>query len=131
MKLKSISGIVCLVENLEQTIMFYEKLGFTFRKTVPDVSATGYVNWFWIEFLLKRRVVTEAFKEDVAVSPKGAGQYIHINVEDIDEFYKSVLAKDLKPFGAPQDFPWGHREFVLSDPDGYKIVFFSKVINKK
>lgn len=129
--MKSISGIVCLVEELDRTVSFYESLGFTFRRTVPGVSATGYVNWFWIEFLLKGKVVTEEFKEDIAASPKGAGQYIHINVEDVDEFYAGVLEKGLRPSSQPQDFPWGHREFALSDPDGYKLVFFSKVTTKK
>jgi uncharacterized glyoxalase superfamily protein PhnB len=62
----------------------------------------------------------------VGSSEKGTGQYIHINIEDVDEFYKVIIAKNLEPLGEPKDFPWGHREFVLADPDGYKLVFFSK-----
>lgn len=127
MKMKSIAGIICLAQNLEEIIPFYQKLGFVFRKRVPDISATAYLNWFWIEFLLEDKVVTEAFKEDVGVTPKGAGQYVHINVENVDEFYAGVIAKGLKPLSEPQDFPWGHREFVLQDPNGYKLVFFSKL----
>lgn len=125
--MKSVSGMVCLVTDLEKTTEFYEALGFEFRKNVPDVSATAYLNWFWIEFLLVGKVVTEQFKEDVSASPKGAGQYIHINVEDVDEFYDGVVQKGLTPACEPQDFSWGHREFVLIDPDGYKLVFFSKI----
>ena len=130
MKVKSIAGIICLVKDLEKATEFYEALGFTFKKRVPGISATAYLNWFWNEFLLEDKVITEAFKEDVSVSPKGAGQYIHISVESIDEFYKGVIAKGLKPVNQPQDFPWGHREFVISDPDGYKLVFFSKLSGK-
>lgn len=126
MKMKSVAGIICLVEDLGKSTEFYKTLGFEFKKEVPGISKTAYLNWFWIEFLLVDKVVTEAFKEDVAVSPKGAGQYTHINVEDVDEFYKGVLAKGLTPLSEPQDFPWGHREFVLADPEGYKLVFFSK-----
>ena len=127
MKMKSVAGIICLVKDLDIVTEFYETLGFEFRKQVLDISATAYLNGFWIEFLLEDKVVTEAFKADVAVSPKGAGQYIHINVGNVDEFYKAIVGKGLKPSGEPKDFPWGHREFVLSDPYGYKLVFFSKI----
>jgi catechol 2,3-dioxygenase-like lactoylglutathione lyase family enzyme len=126
-KMKSVAGVICLVKELEPSITFYEKLGFEFRKQVPGVAATAYLNWFWIEFLLEDKVVTEAYKEDITVSPKGAGQYIHIDVEDVDVFHKFVLEKGLEPLSEPQDFPWGHREFVLRDPSGYKLVFFNKL----
>jgi len=128
--MNNIAGMICLVKDLEASVEFYEALGFELKKRVPDVAATVYLNDFWVEFLLEDKVVTEAFKEDVTVSPKGAGQYMHINVENVDEFYKDALTKSLKPVSEPQDFPWGHREFVLVDPDGYKLVFFSKLNEK-
>lgn len=28
---------------------------------------------------------------------------------------------------APRDWPWGNREFVLKDPDGYKLVFWHEL----
>ncbi len=126
MKMKSIAGIIFLVEDLDKTIGFYEAVGFDFKKQTAGVSATGYLNWFWIEFLLKDKVVTEAFKEDIDVDNKGAGAYIHINVENVDDFHKSIVDKHIQPLSEPDDFPWGHREFVLEDPDGYKLVFFTK-----
>ena len=125
--MKSVAGVICLVKDLEKVTEFYGALGFDFKKRVPGISETAYLNWFWIEFLLEDKVVTEEFKEDVKASSKGAGQYIHINVEDVDMFYEGVLTKGLRPSSEPQDFPWGHREFVLRDPDGYKLVFFSKL----
>ncbi len=128
--MKSISGIICLVKDLEKTTKFYETLGFDFKKSNPGVSATAYLNWFWIEFLLENKVITEEFKDDVEVSRKGAGQYTHVAVDDIDDFYQTVLASGLHPSSEPRDFPWGHREFVLIDPDGYKLVFFHKINNK-
>lgn len=124
--MKSVAGIICLVSNLEQSINFYKTLGFEFKKQNPGISAHAYLNWFWIELLLKDKVVTEEFKSDVEVSRKGAGQYIHINVENVDEFYRETIEKGLIPLSEPKDFPWGHREFVLNDPDGYKLVFFTK-----
>lgn len=123
--MSNVAGVIFLVKNLERSVAFYEALGFELKKRVPDIAVTVYLNGFWVEFLLEDKVVTEAFKPDVPVSSKGAGQYIHINVADVDEFYKNLIAKDLEPMSEPQDFPWGHREFVLADPDGYKLVFFT------
>lgn len=125
--MKNIAGVILLVKDLEESVVFYETLGFVFNKRVPNVAATAFLNEFWIELLLEDKIVTEAFKKDVALSPKGAGQYIHINVNDADESYNSLLSKGLQPLDTPQDRPWGHREFVLQDPTGYKLVFFSRV----
>lgn len=84
------------------------------------------MNWFWIELLSEDKIVTEEFKEDIKVREKGAGQYLHISVEDVDEYYKKLLGNGLKPLGEPQDYPWGSREFVIQDPNGYKLVFFKR-----
>lgn len=85
-QMKSVAGIICLVKDLKRTIEFYETLGFVFKKHIPGVAATAYLNRFWIEFLLEDKVVTQEYKEDIKVSPKGAGHYIHINVEDVGRY---------------------------------------------
>jgi len=126
MGMKSVAGVICLVSDLAKSMAFYQALGFEFKKETPGVSVTAYLNWFWIELLLKDKVVTTEFKADVSAAPKGAGQYIHISTGDVDDFYRVLLSKGLRPSGEPQDFPWGHREFVIIDPDGYKLVFFQK-----
>lgn len=127
MKMKSVAGIIFLVNDLDRSIEFYKTLGFEFKKQNPGISAHAYLNWFWIELLLKDKVVTEEFKADAVNDQKGRGQYLHINVGDVDTFYKDVIVRGLKPSNQPADFPWGHREFVLDDPDGYKLVFFTKI----
>jgi catechol 2,3-dioxygenase-like lactoylglutathione lyase family enzyme len=124
--MKSVAGVILLAKDLEKATEFYQTLGFEFKKRVKDVSATAYLNWFWIELLREDKIVTEAFKDDVAVSRRGAGQYIHISVENVDDFYNGLLAKGLKPASEPKNYPWGSREFVISDPDGYKLVFFKR-----
>lgn len=127
MKMKSVSGVIFLVSDLDKSIEFYKALGFEFKKQNPGISAHAYLNWFWIELLLKDKVVTEEFKTDVVSEQKGRGIYPHINVDDVDAFYEGVIMRGLKPLHEPADFPWGHREFVLDDPDGYKLVFFTKI----
>lgn len=68
-----------------------------------------------------------AFKKEASAEHKGAGQFLYISVEDVDETYKELVDKGVTPSSEPRDWPWGNREFVVRDPDGYKIVFFKKL----
>ena len=52
--------------------------------------------------------------------------FVYISVDDVDEFYRGLAQKGLKPSSEPRDWPWGNREFVIRDPDGYKLVFFKR-----
>ncbi|MCA9381025.1 VOC family protein [Candidatus Dojkabacteria bacterium] len=125
MKMKSVSGITCYVENLAETIKFYEDLGFEFK--VKDATyATAYLNWFWIMFIESSSEQKEGFLKDAKSEHKGEGMYLYISVEDVDEFYKGVLDKGMKPSSEPKDWPWGNREFALKDPSGYKLIFFKR-----
>ena len=126
MKIKSVSGITCYVKNLNKTVKFYQTLGFTFRKKAPD-HATAYSNWFWIDFLSIGKEARPELRKDARLANKGAGVFIHLSVEDVDAFHKSLRAKGLKPSGDPQNSPSGNREFILRDPDGYKLVIFKRL----
>jgi catechol 2,3-dioxygenase-like lactoylglutathione lyase family enzyme len=115
MKPNSISGITCYVEDLSKTAEFYESLGFRRGKEEPD-RVTFYVNWFFVTFIA----------DDAEASNRGAGLHINIKVDDIGEFHKAVVAAGMKPDGEPEVQASGNREFVLRDPDGYKLAFFQK-----
>jgi predicted enzyme related to lactoylglutathione lyase len=118
MKVNSISGITCQVQDLARTAEFYEVIGFRRGKEDAD-RLTFYVNWFFVTFIAQDRK-----RDDLPV--KGAGMLTYIKVDDLDAHYKAVVAKGLKPEGEPQVRPSGLREFVLRDPDGYGLVFFEK-----
>jgi len=126
MKMKSVAGVIFIVKDLNKSAAFYKTLGFEFKKDIPGVAKTAYLNWFWIELLLEDKIVTNEFRHDIKATKKGAGQYIHISVENVDEYYKELVKKELKPLSEPNDYSWGNREFIIKDPDGYKLVFFKK-----
>jgi catechol 2,3-dioxygenase-like lactoylglutathione lyase family enzyme len=90
-------------------------------------TLTCYVNWFSMQFVAADLEDKAGFQDEAKAGPRGGGIYINIKVDAIDEFYKEVLAADLNPSTEPRDWPWGNREFVLRDPDGYKLVFFQKL----
>lgn len=125
MKLKSVSGITCYVSDVDKTIKFYETLGFQFKKK-EAAHATAYLNWFWIDFIPINKENKPAFQKEANLDNKGAGLYLYVSVDNVDDYYKDLLNKGLKPSSEPKDWPWGNREFVIRDPDGYKLVFFKR-----
>jgi len=126
MKLKSVSGIVCYIKDIDKTAEFYKQLGFIIDKHEPDYLSIRS-NWFWIDFHPQDKEDKPDFQKEANLENKGAGLFLYLSVDDVDEFYQGVLGKGLKPSSEPRDWPWGNREFVIRDPDGYKLVFFKKL----
>jgi catechol 2,3-dioxygenase-like lactoylglutathione lyase family enzyme len=125
MKPNSISGITCYVEDLARTREFYDALGFRRGKEEPD-RATFYVNWFFVTFIAKDREEDAALRKEAELPSKGAGMFLYVKVDDVVDFHKAVVSAGMRPDGEPMVRPSGNREFVLRDPDGYKLVFFQK-----
>ncbi len=126
MEMKSVSGLTCYVNDLARTAEFYKTLGFRLGVYEPDQHLTIYLNWFSINFVAMDSAATTEFEAEATAQTKGSGIYINIKVDNADAFYKDVVAKGLTPSSEPRDWEWGNREFVLRDPDGYKLVFFQK-----
>jgi catechol 2,3-dioxygenase-like lactoylglutathione lyase family enzyme len=125
LKIKSVSGITCYVKNLNKTARFYEALGFQIKKREPD-HITAYSNWFWIDFVsMDKGARAEAIKSQ-DLTDKGAGLSIYLSVDNVDDFYQEIIAHGMKPSSEPQNQPWGNREFLLQDPDGYNLVIFRR-----
>lgn len=130
--MKSVSGVVCYVKDAAKTADFYEKLGFTFKKREADYVSVR-LNWFWIDFVPADTEQKPEFKKEATAEKKGTGMFLYISVDDVDAFYQALLDKGLQPSSEPRDWPvglpdgrQGNREFVIRDPDGYKLVFFKK-----
>jgi catechol 2,3-dioxygenase-like lactoylglutathione lyase family enzyme len=124
MKVNSISGISCHVRDLSRTTEFYEGIGFRRGKEEAD-RVTLYVNWFFMTFIAEDEVDDADLRQEAEASTKGAGQLVHIKVDDVQAFYEGLVSKGLEPARAPE-VRGGNREFLLRDPDGYKLVFFQK-----
>jgi catechol 2,3-dioxygenase-like lactoylglutathione lyase family enzyme len=125
MKVNSISGITCYVEDLARTAEFYEAIGFRAGKQEPD-RLTFYVNWFFVTFISQDREEDPESKSEAELPNKGSGLYIHVKIDDLDAYHEGAVSKGLKPASEPRARHGGGREFVLRDPDGYKLVFFEK-----
>ena len=124
MKVNSISGVLCYAGDLESTATFYESLGFRIGKREPG-RLSCYVNWFWVTFLAADQEDDARLREEANSENRGVGLLLYIKVDDLDEYYQGVLANGMTPIGEPRKRA-GNREFMLHDPDGYRLVFFEK-----
>jgi catechol 2,3-dioxygenase-like lactoylglutathione lyase family enzyme len=116
MKVNSISGLTCYVQDLSRAAEFYESIGFRRGKEESD-RITFYVNWFF---------VTLVAQDGTGIPTEGGGLFLYIKVDDVEDFHSAVVSQGLKPAGEPERQPSGNREFMLRDPDGYNLVFFQK-----
>ena len=57
-------------------------------------------------------------------APPG-GAWLLIEVEDVNEFYQQLCNKGVPIKEELLNTPWGHRRFIVSDPDGNDLSFFS------
>jgi len=130
MKMKAISGIVYFVKDMKRTAKFYKALGFQVVKETPDHLSVR-LNWFRMDFHPQEKEDKPEFRAESSLDQKGAGQYVYASVDDVDKFYKELISKGFKPTSEPRDSPWDYREVVLRDPDGFKLVFFSKAKKSK
>jgi catechol 2,3-dioxygenase-like lactoylglutathione lyase family enzyme len=111
--IKSISALVFQVKDLDKTKKFYEDLGFRFGTPKGDYLI-AYINWFSVEF-------RQGEAKNI-----GGGAQTQLSVDNVDEFYEETKSKGMRPESEPEDTPMKRREFVLLDPDGYRLVFFTK-----
>ena len=49
--------------------------------------------------------------------------FAYIEVQAIDELHGEFLASGLTSLSAPNSKPWGMREFMVTTPDGHRIMF--------
>jgi catechol 2,3-dioxygenase-like lactoylglutathione lyase family enzyme len=110
-----------LVDDLERSIAYYRKIGFSFGETWDGFYAIGHLDG--LELHLKEAHTSQAerrHRRDNEHLDAAAG------VDGIEAFYEQCLANGvaiLKPL-APT--AWGTKDFYLEDPDGYIISFGGK-----
>ena len=107
-----------LVDDLERSIEYYEKLGFIFGEPWEGFYAIGHLDG--LELHLKeppKRTAERRHRRDHDHLDAAAG------VDGIEAFYERCVANGatiLRPLTATA---WGTKDFYVEDPDGYVISF--------
>jgi catechol 2,3-dioxygenase-like lactoylglutathione lyase family enzyme len=119
-----ITNLLFWVQENRLSEKFYKKLGFTVKSSTDDASIMSLGD-FGITLVNMRD--EEKFNKDSLTAEKGRGMYLYISVENVDVAYKELLDAGFQPSTKPKDWEWGNREFILKDPDGYKLCFWNTI----
>ena len=119
-----ITNLLFWVQENKLSEKFYKKLGFEVTESDESHSVVS-LNGFKIILVNMRD--DDKFAKDSMISEKGRGMYVYIHSDDIDVFHKELISKGLVPLTAPKDWAWGNREFIIKDPDGFKLCFWTPI----
>jgi len=107
-----------LVDDLDRSIAYYRKFGFTFGEPWEGFYAIGHLDG--MELHLKEAPKNEAERRhrvDNEHLDAAAG------VDGIEEFYNRCVANGAKIIRPLTATAWGTKDFYVEDPDGYIISF--------
>ena len=107
-----------LVEDLDRSITYYEKLGFTFGEPWEGFYAIGQLDG--LELHLK-----EAPRNDDERRHRRMNEHLDAaaGVEGIEEFYARCADNGVTIIKPLAETPWGTKDFYVEDPDGYILCF--------
>jgi catechol 2,3-dioxygenase-like lactoylglutathione lyase family enzyme len=107
-----------LVDDLERSIEYYEKLGFTFGETWAGFYAIGYLDG--LELHLKEAPKNRRdrqYRRDHEHLDAAAG------VDGIEAFFRQCVANGVRILKPLTPTAWGTKDFYVEDPDGNVISF--------
>jgi len=119
-----VTNVTLWVQDNTLSEKFYKKLGFLIEKSDDTHSVVSLAD-FQIHLVSMRDEAM--FSSDSMSSEKGKGAYLYVLVDEVDRFYAELLARGVKPRSEPRDWDWGNREFIVKDPDDYKLCFYNRI----
>lgn len=112
--------------DIEQTISFYQSLGFEVALRTLNAAVNEAV-----AFLQLGDLMIETYQNGMAVGMHGAIDHIAINVSDVDKAWAAVCELGLEPVEKEiQALPFwenGVRFFNIIGPNGEKLEFSQRI----
>ncbi len=107
-----------LVDDLERSMTYYRKLGFTFGEPWDGFYAIGELDG--LELHLKEAPKSGADRDD-----RRAQEHLDAaaGVDGIEAFYARCVANGVTILRPLTITAWGTRDFYIEDPDGHVISF--------
>ena len=107
-----------LVDDLERSVAYYQKIGFSFDEPWEGFYAIGHLDG--LELHLKEALKNPAEREwrrDNEHLDASAG------VDGIEAFYEHCLANGVTIIKPLATTPWNTKDFYIEDPDGNIVSF--------
>jgi len=61
---------------------------------------------------------------EVPASKIGDHSYVaYVVVDSVDSLYHEFRSREVQLMSVPESKPWGMREFLVTTPDGHRIMF--------
>ena len=121
------------VSDLDSSLAFYvDVIGFSVLDDRPE-ERFAYLDLAGAHLMLEEAAGPgRRFRTAPLERPFGRGMNLQIQVADAETIYRRVEAAGYEPL-VPLEARWrrsgnvqrGHREFVVSDPDGYLLRLFT------
>ena len=118
--IKRLHSSLFFVRDITVTADFYKKAGLKLEG--DETTLRIVIGDFRLAFMVDG---TDQIGVDTKDQERGVGMFTYIEVENVDEHYRSLVNAGITPSGEPHDWPWGKREYAVKDPDGYTLVFYS------
>ena len=100
-----------LVDDLDRSISFYEKLGFKFGETWEGFYAIGNLDGFELHLKVPPKRDEERHHDNEHLDA-AAG------VDGIESFYERCVASGVTIMRSLTPTEWGTKDFYVEDPDG-------------
>ncbi|MCH7805033.1 MAG: VOC family protein [Acidobacteria bacterium] len=111
MKIKHISAVTLVVQDMGRSVDFYKNLGLELLYGGEHASFTSFRAGEGFINLIRTGSETGRWW----------GRMI-LRVEDVDSLFSKLKESGLEP-ESPRDGDWGERFFHLKDPDGHELSF--------
>jgi catechol 2,3-dioxygenase-like lactoylglutathione lyase family enzyme len=112
---------------VEDTVAFYERLGFAERFRTPPEGAPIHVELDLDGFTLGVADAASARRDHgLDVTADGRGAEVCVWVEDVDAAYADLLAHGATRMSAPHDWLETLRVAWVADPDGHPVELVRK-----
>ena len=122
LQVKELSTILT-VDNLEQSVAFFERLGFGIEERWEE---KGTLLGVTLRAGEGRIDLTQDDWKKGRERQKGVGTRISISTEqDIDQLAATAKKAGVSLDTEPHDTPWGGRAFEVTEPSGFKLTIFS------
>lgn len=112
--------------NLIETQKAFEQIGATtkeveYRKYVCEIGD------YELHFCLDTEEKIPEYKTIAHQTPRGYGIIFYIGIENLEEVYQKAQNIPGRILNEIADQPWGCREFLWQDPNGYYFAFYQEI----